>query len=121
VRELDGLTLTYLVGNVERLHDHRPRGRVSSILGVVSIDEKDTTGEGSEQEIVVVGRVDPAGNDGPIRYNFPSWDGHLTSRITTPMLKVASSNDRGLLEQAAGGDVKSEPDELGVCPAQRSS
>jgi hypothetical protein len=41
--------------------------------------------------------------------------------LTLAMLKVASSNDRGLLEQAAGRDVKSEPDELGVCPGQRSS
>ena len=37
------------------------------------------------------------------------------------MLKVASSNDRGLLEQAASRDVKSEPDELRVYPGQRSS
>ena len=46
---------------------------------------------------------------------------HLMSRITIPMLKVASSNDRGLLEQAAGRDVKSEPDDLGVFPGQWSS
>jgi hypothetical protein len=43
------------------------------------------------------------------------------SQITTPMLKVASSNDRGLLEQAASRDVKSEPDELGVYPAEISA
>ena len=41
--------------------------------------------------------------------------------ITTSILKIASSNDRGLLEQAAGRDVKSEPDELGVFPDQWSS
>lgn len=29
------------------------------------------------------------------------------TRITTSMLKIASSNDRGLLEQAASRDVKS--------------
>ena len=44
----------------------------------------------------------------------------LMSRITIPMLKVALSNDRGLLEQATSRDVKSESDELGVCPGQRS-
>ena len=45
----------------------------------------------------------------------------LMTRITTSMLKITSSNDRGLLEQAAGRDVESEPDELGVFPGQWSS
>ena len=45
----------------------------------------------------------------------------LMSRITIPMLKVASSNDRGLLEQAASRDIESKPDELGMCPGQRPS
>ena len=36
-------------------------------------------------------------------------------------MKIALSDDRGLLEQAAGRDVKSEPDELGVFPGQWSS
>ena len=35
-------------------------------------------------------------------------------------MKIALSDDRGLLEQAAGRDVEGEPDELGVCPFQRS-
>src|SRR6202030_612631 len=34
-------------------------------------------------------------------------------------IKVALSDDRGLLEQAAGRDVEGEPDELGVRPGQR--
>ena len=44
----------------------------------------------------------------------------LMTMITTSMLKIVSGNDCGLLEQAAGCDVKSEPDELGVCPGQWS-
>jgi hypothetical protein len=43
------------------------------------------------------------------------------TRITTSMLKIAPGNDRGLLEQAASRDVKSEPDELGVFPGQWSN
>jgi hypothetical protein len=34
-------------------------------------------------------------------------------------MKVALSDDRGPLEQAAGRDVEGEPDELGVRPGQR--
>ena len=34
-------------------------------------------------------------------------DVNRMTRITTSMLKIASSNDRGLLEQAASRDVKS--------------
>jgi hypothetical protein len=33
-------------------------------------------------------------------------------------MKVALSDDRGLLEQAAGRNVEGEPDELGVRPIQ---
>src|ERR1700751_5680734 len=36
-------------------------------------------------------------------------------------MKIALSDDRGLLEQAAGRDVEGEPDELGVRPGQRGS
>ena len=44
----------------------------------------------------------------------------LMIRISTSRLKIAPSHDRGLIEQAASRDVKGEPDELGVCPGQRS-
>lgn len=35
-------------------------------------------------------------------------------------MKIALSDDRGLLEQAAGRDVEGEPDKLGVRPGQGS-
>jgi len=35
------------------------------------------------------------------------------------VMKIALSDDRGLLKQAAGRDVEGEADELGVCPFQR--
>ena len=33
-------------------------------------------------------------------------------------MEVAISDDRGLLDQAAGRDVEGEPNELSVCPGQ---
>jgi hypothetical protein len=60
---------------------------VYRLAGVVDIDKQYTTGEGSEEQIAVVGRVEAAGNDGAYTVRFselgrpPAYDGKTALTI----------------------------------------
>ena len=77
-----------LKGGDESSREHAPViHAVYRLAGMLNIDKQYTTGEGSEEQIAVVGRVEPAGNDGAYTVRFselgrpPAYDGKTALTI----------------------------------------